>query len=242
MLLIYASRTRFLIFCCIFCHALANDFDLKQLHEEDTNEINLSKEGGTHSSGLLYIDKYPEMDRNMTFTLFFPQDYHMVISIEYLRLSSQCNAIVEISNEIMKIRYCRSTIFHNFAVDTLLFKHSPVLLNISKNDIASPPKLELRYTVMIKNLSCDEGYSKCDNDYCIYEKFKCDGNKNCADGSDEMDAEGKKCSPMRHEQWDVKKTIVLAMVILIPISMTILCTFAACISYQYDYKKNNPSL
>lgn len=236
MLLLYTCYGRFLIFCGIFCHAAATDFDLRDLYEEDSNDIELKKEG-KHSSGLLYIDKYPQIDINMTFTLSFPEDHHMVISVEYLRLSSPCNAIVEISNDGMKIRYCRSTMFHNYAVDTLLFKHSPVLLNISKSVIAPPPKLELRYTIMIKNQSCQEGYFKCANDYCIYEKFECDGNKNCADGSDEMDPEGKRCSPVHRKQWGAKKILMLVMVILIPISMVILCTFAACMSYKYSLRK-----
>lgn len=235
MLMLYTCYARFAIFCCIFWHTAANDFDLGELYQVDNNDIELIKEG-IHSTGLLYIDRYPKVD-NMSFTLSFPEEHHMVISVEYLRLSSHCNAFLELSSTFMKIRFCRSTMFHNYAVDTFLFRESPVLLNISMSHLASPPKLELRYTVMSQNLSCDEGHFKCDNDYCILKKFECDGYKNCADGSDEIDAEGKRCSPVHQKQWDAKKILLLVMVILIPMSMIILCTFAACMSYKYGLRK-----
>lgn len=236
MLRLYTCCAKFLFFCCIFWRTAAKDFDLGELYVEDINDIELVKEG-IHSTGLLYMDKYPKVDLNMTFTLSFPDDHCMVISVEYLRLSSQCNAILEISNAFMKIRFCRSTMFHNYAVDTHLFLESPVLLNISKTRLASPPRLELRYTVMSKNLTCEEEHFKCDNDYCILKKFECDGYKNCADGSDEIDAEGKRCSPVLHKEWDPKKILLLVMIVLIPMSMIILCTFAACVSYKYGLRK-----
>ncbi|KHJ87597.1 Low-density lipoprotein receptor domain class A [Oesophagostomum dentatum] len=47
---------------------------------------------------------------------------------------------------------------------------------------------------LLKMISCmDFDGSKCKNGRCIPKEWKCDGEDDCLDGSDEVDAEGNKC-------------------------------------------------
>lgn len=232
MLVPYTCYARCLLFFCTFWHISATDFDLQKLYDEKNSKIEIGKED-ISSTGVLYLYEYPEDTPNVTFTLNFPKDYAMVIGVEYLRLSKDCDAFVEISNPSIKMQYCRSTLFHNYGIDTLLLHDSPVELKIAKMNISSSPELELRYTVMTQNHSCGDGLFKCDSGYCIWKKLECNGYNNCGDESDELGANGKICSKIHQKRWNSTEIIMLLMVILVPMSMLVLCTLAACVSHRY---------
>ncbi len=62
---------------------------------------------------------------------------------------------------------------------------------------------------MLDNFTCPEWYSwKCSRDHICLDDFKiCDGNKDCADGSDEMLCEEKLC-PSHYEKCADQKTCI----------------------------------
>lgn len=239
MLVSYTCYARILLLLCIFWYISATDFDLQKLYHEKNSKIEVGKED-IPSTGILYLYEYPEDTPNVTFTLNFPKDYALVIGVEYLRLSYECDALVEISNPSIKMRFCRSTLIYNYGTDTLLLLDSPVEVKIAKIKLSSSPELELRYSVMTKNHSCDGELFKCDNGYCILKKLECNGYNNCGDESDELDANGKICSKIHQKRWNQKEIIMLLMVILVPMSMLVLCTLAACISHRYAASHTKP--